>query len=56
MNKKGEIAYKDDGGIYELDPRDEDSYEYNGDKYEYKTREVTRKGVKKIETSTMKPH
>ena len=41
MNKKGEIAYKDDGGIYELDPRDEDSYEYNGDKYEYKTREVT---------------
>ena len=35
MNKKGEIAYKEDGGVYELEPRDEDSYEYNGDKYEY---------------------
>ena len=34
MNNKGEIAYKPNGKIYELETRDEDSYEYNGDKYE----------------------
>ena len=56
MNKKGEIAYKDDGGVYELEPRDEDSYEYNGDKYEYETREVTRKGVKKRERRLLLPN
>ena len=56
MNKKGEIAYKEDGGVYELEPRDEDSYEYNGDKYEYETREVTRKGVKKRERRLLLPN
>lgn len=47
MNDKGEIAYKPDGEVHELETRDEVSYEYNGDKYEYETREVTKKGVKK---------
>ena len=47
MNNRGEIAYKPGGKIYELEIRDEDSYEYNGDKYEYETREVTKKGIKK---------
>ena len=42
MNKEGEIAYKEDGGVYELEPRDEESYEYNGDKYEYETMECVR--------------
>ena len=56
MNKEGKIAYKEDGGVYELEPRDEDSYEYNGDKYEYETREVTRKGVKKRERRLLLPN
>ena len=56
MNDKGEIAYKPDGGVCELETRDEDSDEYNGDKYEYETREVTKKGVKKRERRLLLPN
>ena len=56
MNNRGEIAYKPGGKIYELEIRDEDSYEYNGDKYEYETREVTKKGIKKRERRLLLPN
>ena len=56
INNRGEIAYKSDGEIYELQPRDEDSYEYNGDKYEYETREVTKRGIKKRERRLLLPN
>ena len=56
MNDKGEIAYKPNGKIYELETRDADSYKYNGDKYEYETREITKNGVKKEERRLLLPN